>query len=90
MKRIIDRLEVGFAHAVGAALRAVLGLLPRQVAAPLAELGNLSGRWQRAPGCIEQRNRDTARLGQLHAGNSARSARYGLEGIGPENHGMRS
>ena len=41
------RLEVGFAHAVGAALRPVLGLLPCQVPALLAARGRGIDSWQR-------------------------------------------
>ena len=57
------------------------------------------GGWRRAPasvagsgraGVSKKETHHAARLGQLHAGNSGRSARYGLEGIGPENHGNGS
>lgn len=79
-------LEVGLSHAIGAALHLVLGALLAQMAPRLAAGGGFSR--QRLAAAQAQRVGGKAAGGrQLHAGNSARSARYGLEGIGPENHG---
>jgi hypothetical protein len=81
------RLEIGFAHAVGPALYLVLGALLAQVAPRLAAHG--SGGITRQGAAATQAQRIVGKLAggrQLHAGNNARSARYGLERIGPENH----
>ena len=82
------RLKIGLAHAIGAALGAVLRLLLYQVPARLAaEHGGIRS-WQGpARQGFEQGNGHAASFGQPHTGNKASSARYGLEGIGPENHG---
>ena len=92
MKGRICRLEVGLAHAVGAALRPVLGLLLlRQVATRLFAPGGIrAGQQCAATAGSEQGNGNAARRGQLHAGSTARSTRYGLKRISPENHGMGS
>ena len=62
-------------------------LLPALLAAQTHRIG---GRQSATRHCLKQRNGDAAGLGQLYAGNNARSARYGLKRIDPGNHGCQS
>ena len=80
------RLEIGLGHAVGAALHLVLGALLTEVAARLTRRSS-SIRQRGAATQAQWVGSKAAGSRQLHTGSNARSSRYGLGGIGPENHG---
>jgi hypothetical protein len=81
-------LEIGFAHAVGPALGAVLRPLLAQVAARRAVRRMCLTRHCVAGAQAQRVGGKVADGRQLHAGNKARSSRYGLKGISPEIHGI--
>lgn len=83
-------LEIGLAHARGAALGAVLcSLQSHTIALMVARIKRCSGRQGAATANRRVENAGAARSRQLHAGHNARSTRYGLKGAYQEIHGSR-